>query len=113
MAISGKTGIVVFTAGSLCATSWDVNFDVERLDASTFCSDGWKEYIAGLKGATGSVTSLEWRAIDPSTLSLVTLTNDDVVFSGSAFLNTAVTSPVEGRVEYTYDIQFSGEITVT
>jgi hypothetical protein len=114
MAIAGKTGIVTITGGSICATEWSVDFSVDRLDVSCFTGDGYREFIAGLKQVTGSITSLDDPgSLDPATLVAVVLTNDDISFSGSAFLNLAVSTPVEGRVEYTYDVQFSGSVTVT
>jgi hypothetical protein len=114
MAIAGKTGIVVVDSGTICATEWSVDFSVDRLDVSCFTGDGYREFIAGLKQVTGSITSLDDPgSFDPATLASVTLTNDDISFAGSAFLNLAATTPVEGRVEYTYDVQFSGSVTVT
>jgi len=113
MAISGKTGVVNYSGGTLCATEWSVDFNADRLDASTFCTDGWKAFVAGLEGVTGSITSLSYASVDPTTLVGVTLTNDDVSFAGSAFVNLAVTTPVAGVVNYMYDVQFSGVVEVT
>jgi hypothetical protein len=114
MAISGKTGTVTLGSGTICASEWSVNFEMDRLDASCFTSDGWKEFVAGLKSVTGSVTSFDDPgSLDPTALVGVTLANDDISFSGSAFLNLAVTTPVAGLVENVYDVQFSGSVTVT
>jgi hypothetical protein len=112
MAISGHTGTVIVGSSTLCATEWSVDLDIERLESTCFTSSGNREYIFGLKGTTGSVTSLDWVAPTYDFVA-VTLTNDDVSISGSALLNHSVTTPVDGRVEYTFDIQFTGAVTVT
>ena len=114
MAIAGESGTVIVGAGTLCATEWSVDYTADMLGVNCFTGNGWKEYIAGLKGVTGSITSLDDpSSIDPSTLVAVTLSNTDVSFAGSAFLNLSVSTPVDGRVENTFAVQFSGSVTVT
>jgi hypothetical protein len=114
MAISGKTGSVVYSAGTLCATSWTVDYNVDKLDVTCFTGNGWKEFIAGLKEVTGSFVSLDDPSgVDPATIVAVTLANDDVSFSGSAFVSISVSTPVDGRVENTFDVTFTGSVSVT
>ena len=110
MAISGKTGVVTVGGSTLCAHEWTLNLEKDLLESTDFCSDGWKEFILGLKGATGSIATYD-RASGVTDPVEVTLANDDVTFSGSAFLTESVTTPVAEKVEYTYDVTFTGEVT--
>jgi hypothetical protein len=109
---SGKTGKAVINGSTLCATEWSLNYEGERLDGTCFTSNGLKEYVAGLLGATASVNSNEYVEVDPQTLVNVSLSNDDVTYGGSALVNTAATTPVAGILNYVYDVQFSGAIDV-
>jgi hypothetical protein len=110
---AGHTGTATVDGATVCITAWEANVECNRLDATSFCSDGNREFVAGLKQGTGSVTA--HTAIDTWTsdesITLV-LAGGGVSISGEAFLNFAGANPVDGIVEYTYDVQFTGEVTV-
>jgi len=112
MAISGKNGSVIFNSVSACVTEWNVSNNIERLDATNTCSGGKREYVAGINEWTGSFTSHTY-VIAASTVA-VTLSNDDITISGTALADFSVSSPVQGSVvEYTYDLAFTGTVTVS
>jgi predicted secreted protein len=112
MAISGKTGTVTVGGSAKCVTEWSVNNSIDRIDVTSTCSAGLRELISGISEWTGSFTSLDYISGNAQTATVV-LSNDDVTISGSALIDFAATSPVDGRAEYTYDLAFTGAVTAT
>ena len=109
-AIEGKTGTVDGACNEI--KSWEVTITTDMLDATDFCSSGWREFIAGLKGATGTITSTE-RYTGGGT---ITLTNSagGVSISGSVLWHEeTITNDVEGIIEYSQGFTFTGAVTVT
>lgn len=108
-AISGKTGTVDGACNSI--KSWEVTISTDMLDATDFCSNGWREFVEGLKGATGTITSTE-RYTGSSTISLANSAGG-VTISGSVLWNEeSITNDVEGLVEYTQNFTFNGAVVI-
>jgi len=108
-AIAGYTGLVDGACNEI--KSWEVTITTEMLEATDFCSNGWREFIAGLKGATGSITSTE-RYSGSSTITLANSAggvsiSGDVLWNEESFENT-----VDGIIEYAQSFTFTGEATV-
>jgi len=112
MAISGKDSVVSLGSSTLCARNWSITSDKDILDATTTCSGGNKEYIEGLVGYTGSVMSYTYVSVD-SGLQGVSISDDEVTYSGSAFIKTDFSGSVDGLEEFTYNLTFSGAVTVS
>jgi predicted secreted protein len=125
MAIAGKGGSVKLTANTVAdVTSWTVDIAIDMLD-STSLGDDWREYVAGLAGATGSVecnwavatdtngqTALQTAALAGSTVTLNLYTNDSNYYSGSAYVsNVNVADPVDDLVTATFDFQYTGTVS--
>jgi hypothetical protein len=115
MAISGKTGVVQITGHDvICVTDWSVNDDIARIDVTSTCdvADGtlWTNLIAGKRTVTGSFTCYTY--IGNAQSANVTFSNDDLTIYGNALINFAVKNPVEGAVEYTYDVAFYGVVSL-
>ena len=110
-AISGKTGQVNGLCNSI--KSWEVNVTTDMLDVTDFCSDGWREFIEGLSGATGSLVATEaFTLAGPAALAL-TNSAGGLSISGDAYLNeTGVSNAVDGSMEYNYSFTYTGEVTV-
>lgn len=120
VAISGKNGSVAVTGGTGDVGSeiknWDTSIELDLEDATSFDSEGWKEFVAGLQGATGSLTAV---GSIPTLGSVTTLTlqtgntSGDLELTGAAFINVAaVGTPVDGVVEYSGSFTFTGAVTV-
>jgi hypothetical protein len=118
--ISGKNGSVAVTGGTGDVGSeiknWDLSYELDLEDATSFNSSGAKEYVAGLTGATGSLTAV---GSIPTLGSVTTLTLEtgntagDLQITGAAFINAAaVTTPVDGIVEYSGSFTFTGAVTI-
>jgi len=105
---------VVFGGSTICATEWSIDLSIEEVDVTTFCStDDFKEYILGFKDATGSFTTLDCYDLFGSS-GEVTFGNDEVTYSGSVLVNGhSSTDSVDARWEATWNLRFTGEVTIT
>lgn len=113
MAVSGKNAVVVINGSTICARNWSITDDRDILDGTTTCSGGNKEYVAGLGGYTGSVMSYEFTSVASTAPVSVSISDDEVTFSGSAFVKTDFSGSVDGLEEFTYNLTFSGAVTVS
>lgn len=124
-AIAGKGGSAKIGANTIAeVTSWTMDIAIDMLD-STSLGDSWREFIAGLAGATGSVevkwdipndangqTALQTAALAGTTVTLNLYVNATNYYSGSAYVsNLNVSDPVEDLVTATFDMQFTGAVT--
>jgi hypothetical protein len=117
--ISGKNGSVSIGGSSTYEVSqWSISIDDDLLDGTSFSSGGYKEYVVGLQGATGSMTvvgSTNPPSTASSSAALILQTSTasgSLEITGDAFLQTRGTSvPVDGRVEFTADFTITGTIT--
>jgi len=113
MAISGKNGVVTLGGVTMCVTEWTANNNIERLDATNTCSGGKRDLVAGINEWTGSFTSHTYSGVATGSAAVV-FTNDDLTITGTALVDFSASSPVQGSVvEYTYDVAFTGTVTVT
>lgn len=113
MAISGKNAVVVIDSGTICARTWSITDDHDILDGTNTCSGGWKEYVSGLQGYTGTIMAHGFVSVAGTTPVAVSISDDLVTFSGSAFVKTDLNGSVDGLEEYTYNLTFTGEVTVS
>jgi len=114
-AISGKAGVVTGANSASEITEWSVSVTAEALDATSMDSDGWREFIIGLEGATGSLTCIGARPTSgaAASLSLKTKAAGGVEISGAAILSSIETSEsVDGVVSHAAEFTFNGEVTV-
>lgn len=120
-AIAGYSGTVSGT-GANSATeikSWQLTITTEALDATSMASSGWREFICGLRGGTGTFTCIG----TPPTVSTVatnSITLDTNTGSGgNTYSGTCIITSVEygdtvdGVVTYVAQFTMTGAITVT
>lgn len=114
MAIHGRTGFVIFEGSTICATEWNIDFNQDEVDVTTFCStNDYREYILGFKDASGSFTVLDCYDLLGSSGS-AQFGNDEVVYAGSILINGHnATNSVDARAEYTWNFRFTGDISIT
>ena len=109
-AIAGKTGTVDGACNEIIG--WEVTISVDMLDATDFCSEGWKEFVEGLSGATGTITSTE-RYTGTSTISLANSAGG-VTIAGSVLWNEeTISNQVAELIIYSQGFTFTGAVTVT
>ena len=113
-ALSGKTGTATNVNSATEVTEWSVSLTEAALEASSFDSGGWEEFIAGLKGATGSIAG-KGTMPTTGTASTLTLANSGgtISISGDAIMsNVTPTNAVGDVLTYSADFTFTGEVTI-
>jgi len=109
-AISGKTGTVDGACNEI--KNWEVTITTDMLDATDFCSSGWREFIAGLKGATGTITSTE-RYTGSSSIVLANSAGGVSIAGNVLWNEETITNDVEGLMEFTQGFTFTGAVVVS
>lgn len=112
-ALAGYEGSVTGVAGTAEITSWTISLTQDVLDATSFDSSGWRQFVAGLKGATGSMTAKGLDFDLGATASAVFTTKaGSKTFTASILINESTTSvPVDGIIEYSCSFTVCGEVT--
>jgi predicted secreted protein len=124
-AIAGKGGSARLGVNTIAeVTSWSMDIATDMLDSSSL-GDSWREFVAGLNGATGSVevnwdvvtdangqAALQTAVLAGTTVTLDLYVNATKYYSGTAYVsNFNVSDPVDDLVTATFDAQFSGAVT--
>lgn len=115
-AIAGFDGSLTGPTGLVEVKNWKLDVTTEALDATSMSSGGYKEFVEGLKGASGSFTS-QGTAIPARGLSAMTLktkSTGGATITGSAIVNSvSVGDPVDGLVTYDGSFVFTGSVGIT
>jgi len=109
-AIAGYTGTVDGACNEI--KSWSVTLTTDVLDATDFCSSGWREFVAGLQGGTGSLTSTE-RYTGSSSISLANSAGGVTIAGDVIWNEETIENSVDGIIEYTNSFTFNGAVTVS
>jgi predicted secreted protein len=125
MAVSGKGGGVYVGVNKVAEiTNWTLDIEADMLESTNFDSNGWREYIAGLKGWTGSFEG-QWKMSDingqkalqdallgGTTVSIKLDVNGTNNYTGSAFISTqGIETPVDDIVSVSFDFQGTAALT--
>ena len=103
--------------------NWSLDMSADDIDITSFDSQGWRERIQGIKEWSGSFegnfkpddadgqASLinAWLAGQKVTLELQV--NSTVKFSGDAFVNLSIETPVDDKVSFSCDFSGTGALT--
>jgi hypothetical protein len=122
-ALSGKKGSVTGAAiaGATEIKEWHLTMTQDVLDATSFASNGVRQFVPGLISATGSLVSVgayfqNTTKDAAATINLLTATSggDAHTFSGAViFSSSKVDVDVAGLVTFSADFTVCGGITVT
>ncbi len=119
-AVTGKAGVVKIGASTVAeVTAWSVDRPVEAILATSMDSAGNNEYVEGLKGWSGSFTSLLYDALvavggaQAGTFQVGAVASAGApILTGSVIItNEPVAVTVEGRTEWQYSFQGTGALT--
>jgi predicted secreted protein len=125
MALAGKSGAVKLSANKVAEISnWSLDLGADDIDITSFDSNGWKEYLAGLKEWSGSIEGNlktndtngqkaifnAWLAGTPLTFTFEV--SSGVTFQGSAFVKPSIEVPVDDKATFSCDIQGTGALTL-
>lgn len=125
MAIAGFGGAVKVNEKKVAEISnWSMDLEADDIDVTSFDSNGWKEYIAGSRGWSGSFEGnfvpddtegqgaliLAW--VNSQNVELQLDVNEDISFSGSAMITLSMEAAVDDKVSFSCDFQGSGVLDI-
>ncbi len=125
MALTGKDGSVYLGANKVAEIeNWSLDLEADDVETTSFDSDGWKEYLAGLKGWSGSFEG-NYKSDDTNgqkailaawlagtALSAVFKVTDSITFSGDILVNPSIEVPVEDKVTFSCEFQGTGVLSL-
>lgn len=127
MALTGKDGGVYSGANKVAELSnWSLDLGADTPETTNFDSNGWKEYIAGLKEWSGSAEG-NWKMSDTNgqkaiqdawrngtTLNLEFRVNSTNKYAGSVLITSiGIETPVDDKVTVSFEFQGTGALTPT
>jgi predicted secreted protein len=125
MAVTGTGGAVKLGANKIAEISnWSLDLGADDVEITSFDSNGWKEYLAGLKEWSGSIEGNlktddtngqkailnAW--LSGEKLSFVFEVSSGVSFQGEAFVKPSIEVPVDDKASFSCDIQGTGALTL-
>lgn len=126
MAISGKGGSVYISTNKVTEISqWSIDCGADNIETTNFDSNGWKEFIAGLKEWSGSFEGnfnpsdtngqraliTAWQ--NGQTVSLELRIDATKKLAGTAYINFSIEMPVDDKGTFKCDFQGTGALTIT
>lgn len=125
MALAGKGGAVKLGANKIAEISnWSLDLGADDIEITSFDSNGWKEYLAGLKEWSGSIEGNlkttdtngqkailnAW--LNGTKLSFTFEVSSGVTFTGEAFVKPSIEVPVDDKASFSVDITGTGALTL-
>lgn len=125
MAVTGTGGAVKLGANKIAEISnWSLDLGADDIEITSFDSEGWKEYLAGLKEWSGSIEGNlktddtngqkailnAW--INGETLEFTFEVSTGVTFEGEALVKPSIEVPVDDKASFSCDIQGTGALTL-
>lgn len=125
MAVTGTGGAVKLSANKVAEISnWSLDLGADDIDVTSFDSNGWKEYLAGLKEWSGSIEGNlktndtngqkailnAW--LNGTKLSFTFEVSSGVSFQGEAFVKPSIEVPVDDKASFSCDITGTGALTL-
>lgn len=114
-ALAGKDGSVSGVGSATKVRRWEATIEMDVHDVTNFDSSGWREFVSGLKGCTGSISCVgDPPTIDEAANSVVLSEGTGgMQISGSAKLhNIRYNVDIEGEIGHEFDFTMNGEATV-
>lgn len=126
-AIAGYGGKVMVGANVVAEIEeWGLDIGAESLETTNFSSNGWKEFIAGLKEWSGSFSgnwdmsdlngqkALQDALLGGTPVALYLYVNDTNYYSGTALIEgEAPKAAVGGKVEVEFNFKGTGSLSYT
>ena len=125
MAIAGKGGSVHIGANKVAEiANFSLDLGADDIDITSFDSEGWKEFLAGLKewsgsfegnfvpGDTNGQKAILNAWLNGTALELDFKVSDTVTFSGSAYVKPSIEVPHDDKASFSCDIQGTGALTL-
>jgi len=125
MAVTGTGGAVKLGANKIAEISnWSLDLGADDVEITSFDSNGWKEYLAGLKEWSGSIEGNlkttdangqkailnAW--LNGTKLSFTFEVSSGVTFTGDAFVKPSIEVPIDDKATFSCDIQGTGPLNL-
>jgi len=112
-ALCGMGGSVAGATGALEITNWEITQTIAAQEATSFASNGWKERIACLKGATGNFKSIGASStVGKHAVCVFKDAAAGYTISGAIVISKIqVSTPVDGIVSFNHDFTVTGIFT--
>ena len=131
MAIAGKGGFVEIDSGRIAEiANWSLDCGEDDIDVTNFDSDGWKEFLAGLKEWSGSfegnfvyddptdgsgkkgqkVIFEAWR--DGTKAKITLNVNSTINLEGDSLLKPSIEVPHDDKASFSCDYQGTGKLSL-
>ena len=125
MAITGKSGAVKLGENKIAEISnWSLDLGADDVEITSFDSNGWKEYLAGLKEWSGSIEGnlktddtngqkailTAW--LNGTALAFTFEVSSGVTFQGSALVKPSIEVPIDDKATFSCDITGTGPLTL-
>jgi predicted secreted protein len=130
LAIAGKGGLVKIDGNRIAEiANWSLDCGADDIDVTSFDSDGWKEFLAGLKEWSGSfegnfaynddtktgnkgqkVLFQAW--LNSETVEISLNVNSSITLEGNALFKPSIEVPVDDKASFSCDIQGTGPLTL-
>lgn len=125
MAITGKGGAVYVDNNKVAEIeTWSLDLDADDVDVTSFDSNGWREFLAGLKQWSGSFEGnfvdddtngqvailAAWAAGSEITLTLQVASG--IEFEGDVLMKPSIETPVDDKATFSCDFQGTGPLTL-
>jgi hypothetical protein len=118
-AISGKAGNVTFASGYKTGVfSWSIDYNAEALEVTTFADNGYRTYIPGLRGWSGSYEcrlddSVKIAHPGKPAATATFLAYTGIQYSGSIIITgVSLSVAVDGVASATFSFQGSGYLAI-
>lgn len=125
VAIAGKGGKVYIGANKVAEiANFSLDLGADDIDITSFDSEGWKEFLAGLKewsgsfegnfvpGDTNGQKAILNAWLNGTALELDFKVSDTVTFSGSALVKPSIEVPHDDKASFSCDFQGTGALTL-
>ena len=123
MAVTGTGGAVRIGTDKVAEiANWSLDLGADDIDITSFDSEGWKEFLAGLKEWSGSIEgnfvstdtngqrAILYAWLAGSELLFTFEIPSGVSFTGNAYVKPSIEVPVDGKASFSCDFQGTGPL---
>lgn len=125
MAVTGTGGAVKISANKVAEiANWSLDLGADDIDITSFDSNGWKEYLAGLREWSGSCEgnfdstdtngqkAILQAWLNGNELAFTFEVSSGVSFTGNAYVKPSIEVPVDDKASFSCDFQGTGPLTL-
>jgi len=125
MAIAGKGGAVKLGTNKVAEiANWSLDLGADDIDVTSFDSNGWKEFLAGLKEWSGSIEgnfvstdtngqkAILQAWLNGNALVFKFEVSSGVSFTGNAYVKPSIEVPVDDKASFSCDFQGTGPLVL-